>query len=151
MSLAITLHVLAAIVWVGGMFFAHMALRPSAAEQLEPPLRLTLWAAVFRRFFPWVWLAVVLLFVTGYWILLVVFGGMAHAGWHVHLMNTLGIVMAVLFVYLYGRPYRDLRRTVAASEWEAAAASLGRIRRVVTVNLLLGLVTSAVAAGGRYL
>ena len=88
---------------------------------------------------------------TGYWILLVVFGGMAHAGWHVHLMNTLGIVMAVLFVYLYSRPYRGLLQAVAASEWEAAATSLGQIRRVMTVNLALGLVTSAVAAGGRYL
>ena len=31
MSVAITLHVLAAIVWIGGMFFALLILRPAAA------------------------------------------------------------------------------------------------------------------------
>lgn len=39
MPLAITLHVLSAVVWVGGMFFAWMALRPVAASLLEPPPR----------------------------------------------------------------------------------------------------------------
>jgi len=67
MSVTITLHSLAAIIWVGGMFFAYMALRPSAAEVLEPPLRLTLWAKVFSKFFPWVWASIVVLFGTGYW------------------------------------------------------------------------------------
>ena len=43
MAIAITLHVIAAILWVGGMFFAWMVLRPVAAGQLEPPARLTLW------------------------------------------------------------------------------------------------------------
>lgn len=32
MSLALALHVLAVVVWVGGMFFAYMTLRPVAAE-----------------------------------------------------------------------------------------------------------------------
>ncbi|WP_343074980.1 hypothetical protein [sulfur-oxidizing endosymbiont of Gigantopelta aegis] len=50
-SLAFTLHLLSAVIWVGGMFFAHMILRPSAVEQLEPPQRLPLWVAVFGRFF----------------------------------------------------------------------------------------------------
>lgn len=48
------IHLLAAIVWVGGMFFAYMVLRPAAVEVLEPPARLRLWNVVFRRFFPWV-------------------------------------------------------------------------------------------------
>ena len=151
MSLAITLHQLAALIWVGGMFFAHMALRPAAVEQLDPALRLPLWAATFRRFFPWVWAAVAVLLATGYWMLFAVFGGMKGAGVHIHIMNTLGLLMAGLFVYLYAGPYQGLRRHVAASEWEEAAARLARIRLVVTTNLVLGLVTSAVGAGGRYL
>ena len=32
---ALIVHILAAIVWVGGMFFAHQVLRPAAA-MLEP-------------------------------------------------------------------------------------------------------------------
>lgn len=151
MSLAITLHQLAAILWVGGMFFAHMALRPAAVEQLEPPQRLSLWAATFRRFFPWVWVAVAVLLATGYWMLFAVFGGMKGAGVHIHIMNTLGLVMAGLFAYLYMGPYQSLRRHVAQAEWQEATARLSRIRLVVTTNLLLGLLTSAIGAGGRYL
>lgn len=37
MSIALALHVLAVTVWVGGMFFAYMILRPVAASQLQPP------------------------------------------------------------------------------------------------------------------
>ena len=47
MALALALHVIAAVIWVGGMLFAHMMLRPVAAAQLEPPQRLTLWVGVF--------------------------------------------------------------------------------------------------------
>jgi uncharacterized membrane protein len=42
-SLVYPLHVLAALVWVGGMFFAWMVLRPAAVKALEGPARLTLW------------------------------------------------------------------------------------------------------------
>ena len=55
MPIAITLHLLAAVVWVGGMFFAYVALRPVAASLLPPPLRLPLWSQTVARFFPWVW------------------------------------------------------------------------------------------------
>ena len=43
------LHLSSAIVWVGGMFFAYVCLRPAAIELLEPPARLRLWRGVFSR------------------------------------------------------------------------------------------------------
>ncbi|MGN5479437.1 hypothetical protein ACTMU2_28655 [Cupriavidus basilensis] len=49
------LHVTAAVVWVGGMFFAYLCLRPVAGQVLDPPSRLQLWRGVFDRFFRWVW------------------------------------------------------------------------------------------------
>ncbi|MEJ1958254.1 MAG: hypothetical protein WDM70_01360 [Nitrosomonadales bacterium] len=41
------LHLLAVILWVGGMFFAYVVLRPSAVEILQSPERLRLWDKVF--------------------------------------------------------------------------------------------------------
>ena len=70
LNIIATLHLLGVIVWVGGMFFAHMALRPVATEQLEPPQRLPFLYAVLTRFFRWVWLAVLTILITGYWIYL---------------------------------------------------------------------------------
>lgn len=151
MSIAISLHVLSAVVWVGGMFFAYMVLRPVAAELLEAPLRLRLWRANFRRFFPWVWAAVVLLPATGYWIILTHLGGMAGARPHVHIMQGLGLVMIALYLHLYFAPYRRLARAVDAEDYAEAGKGLNQIRLIIGINLLLGLAVVAVAAGGRYL
>jgi uncharacterized membrane protein len=71
-TVALGLHVLAALVWVGGMFFAIMVLRLAAGE-LEPPVRAPLWGRVFAKFFPWVWMAVILLPLTGYFMIFDVF------------------------------------------------------------------------------
>jgi len=150
MSIAIALHLLAAVIWVGGMFFAHQALRPVAATLLEPPRRLPLWANTFDRFFPWVWLAVVLLPATGFWMVFAVLGGMANVGWHVHLMIGLGTTMIALFLYVFFAPFRHLKRAVAAEDFAEGARQLARIRRTVGVNLILGLIVTATAAGGRY-
>lgn len=151
MSIAIALHVLAAIVWVGGMFFAWMVLRPVAGTQLEPPARLPLWSGCFERFFPWVWASVALLPVTGYWMIFAVYGGMKQVGIYVHLMNGIGLLMIALYLYLYFNPWRRLKAAVVASDWPEGGRQLASIRRIVGINLLLGLITAAVASGGRYL
>jgi len=149
MTVAIALHLLAAIIWVGGMFFAHMALRPAANALLEPPLRLPLMRRVFAGFFPWVWASVAILLATGYWIFLVTFQG--KAGLHVHIMSGLGLVMAAIFAYLWFAPYRHLGRAVDAGDFPAAAPHLAMIRRLIATNLVLGLVTSVLGGTGRYL
>jgi uncharacterized membrane protein len=64
-ALLIALHALLAVLWVGGMAFAYMVLRPAVDAQ-EPAVKMTLLAAVFRRFFIWVWHAIVVLPITGY-------------------------------------------------------------------------------------
>ena len=149
MILAITLHILAAVIWVGGMFFAYMALRPTAAKLLEPPLRLTLWLNVFNHFFPWVWASMIILLASGGW-MIVVFGGMASIGIHIHLMLLLGLVMSAIFVYLYFKPYRHLGQAVANSDWPTGGKALNQIRQLIAVNLTIGLIVVILASGGRY-
>jgi len=151
MALAITLHILAAVIWVGGMFFAYVALRPVAASLLDPPLRLPLWAKTFARFFPWVWAAAVTLPATGYWLIFSVFEGFANAGAHVHIMQVSGWIMILIFLHVYFAPFQRLKEAVAATDWSGAGRQLGRIRRLIGVNLALGLFTVAIATGGRYL
>lgn len=150
MPLAITLHLLSAIIWVGGMFLAYVCLRPVAADLLEPPQRLQLWCQLFNRFFPWVWLAVLMLVATGHW-MIELYGGFGAVGLHVHIMLGTGYLMIALFLHLYFAPFRRLRLAVAAADWPKAGAQLGQIRHIVGINLLLGLLTVANAAGGRFL
>lgn len=149
MTLGLILHVLGAVVWVGGMFFAYVVLRPVAGG-LEGPARLRLWRDVFARFFPWVWASVVALLVSGYGMLFLGFGGFAGAGVHVHVMQLVGLVMIALFLHLFFAPWRRFRRALDGGDGEAAAGQLGQIRAIVATNLVLGLVTSAVGASGRF-
>lgn len=151
MPILISLHLLAAVVWIGGMFFAYVALRPVAASLLEPPLRLPLWSQTFARFFPWVWVAAILLLVSGYWMVFDVFGGMGRVGLHIHLMQGIGWVMVLLFMHVFFAPYRRLKRAVAAGDWPAGGQQLAIIRKLIGINLTLGLVLVVIAAAGRYL
>lgn len=144
----LALHLLAAVVWVGGMFFAYTCLRP-AAVVLEPPARCTLWHQVLRRFFVFVSVSVLAILLSGY-LMLPGLGGLAGAGPHVHLMHALGWVMVLLFGYVYLLPFRRLGEAVAGEAWPVAAAQIGRIRTIVATNLALGLLVVAVAASGRY-
>jgi uncharacterized membrane protein len=131
MAIALILHLLAATVWVGGMFFAYMVLRPVAAGTLEAPLRLTLWVRVFTGFFPWVWFAVISLLLTGYPMLFGVFGSMGNAPIYVHLMQAMGLIMMLIFGHVFFAPFRRLKRAVAAEDWETGGRQLAQIRRLV--------------------
>jgi len=149
MTILVALHALAAVVWVGGMFFAYMVLRP-AAGPLEPPLRLALWARVFGRFFPWVWASIAVLLPSGYAVLFLRFGGFAGAGLHIHVMQATGILMMGLFLHLFFAPWRRFTRAVEAGALQDAGAALNQIRRIVAINLVLGLITVAAGASGRF-
>jgi len=149
MTLSLFLHVLSVVVWVGGMFFAYMALRPVAASVLEPPQRLTLWAGVFDKFFPWVWVSAVLILATGLHMLMA-FGG-ASAPLYALAMLVLGVAMMLIFAHVFFAPYKKLKRAVAAQDWKAGGAALGQTRMLIGINLSLGLLTIAVVFLGRAL
>jgi uncharacterized membrane protein len=137
------LHVLASVVWVGGMFFAHQCLRPAAIATLEPPLRLSLWRGVFGRFFPWVWISVIALLLSGQ-VMVLQMGGMAAVPMQVHIMVAIGYLMTAIYGYLYFVPFAAMKRAVMAGDWPAAGAALNRIRLLVGINLSLGLINIAV-------
>ncbi len=143
------LHVISAVIWVGGMAFAHSCLRPSAVLVLQPPERLTLWVAVFKRFFPFVWAAVILLPVTGYLLLFSIWGSMGDAPVYVHIMNGTGLIMILIYLHLFFSPFKMLKLAVAEQNWPEAGKSLSQIRLLVTINLLLGIIVICVASGGR--
>ncbi|HEX3536816.1 MAG TPA: CopD family protein [Stellaceae bacterium] len=148
-TVALTLHVWSAVVWVGGMFFALLILRPASAP-LEPSIRLTLWERVFGRFFPWVFATIVLLLASGYAMVFGVFAGFHGIGLHVHVMQATGIVMMLAFFHLYFAPWRRFRAALAREDRIEAARQLNQIRWIVTFNLILGLITVAVGSSGRY-
>jgi len=147
MNLMLFLHVSSVVIWVGGMFFAYLALRPVAASVLEPPQRLTLWSGVFGKFFPWVWGSVVLILLSGLDMLMRLGG--AAAPHYALTMLVLGVAMMLIYAHVFCAPYKKLKQAVGRQDWKAGGAALAQIRRLIGINLTLGLVTIAVVFVGR--
>ena len=148
-SLWLLVHLLGVIVWVGGMFFAHVALRPAAAEVLQPPQRLPLLAAALGRFFRWVAVSIALILVSGIAIMMLFLGNGARLGPHIHAMTTLGLIMMLIFGHIRFAGFKRLSAAVAAQDWPAGGAAMAQIRRLVLINLVLGLITTVIVFVGR--
>lgn len=135
-ALSKLLHLSAAIVWLGGMTFMLLALRPVAAAQLPPPARAPLLAAVMGRFFLLAWLSIAILLLTGVGMLMSVGMKAAPLGWH--LMLGIGLLMFAIFGHLYFGPFRRLKLAVAASDWPEAGRRFGQLHTMVQINFALG-------------
>jgi uncharacterized membrane protein len=146
---SLAIHLIAAVFWVGGMAFAYTILRP-AAGPLDPPMRLPLWRRVFARFLPWVGVSIVALLVTGFVMIVQMFGGMAGAPLYVHLMLGVGILMMLLYLHLVFAPWKRFRTAVDAGAFPDAGKALNQIRMLVGINLTLGVITIIIGGTGRY-
>lgn len=142
------LHIAGAVIWNGGMLFAHQVLRP-AASPLDSAARLALWVRVFRRFFPWVWASIAALVSSGYIMVASRLGGLAQVKPYVWAMQGLGFAMIVIFCWIFFRVFPALRLSVDAGLTEDGLMHLASIRRLVGINIIIGLITIAVATGGR--
>ena len=147
MKAATFAHLVGAVIWIGGMFFAYFALRPAAAS-LEPAQRLALWTETLGRFFRWVWISVALILGSGFYMLTEI-AGVTRVPLNVHVMLYVGLGMTFIFGYVFLVPFSALKRAVGAQDWGGAATALEAIRKAVVVNLALGLMNIAVATAGR--
>lgn len=138
------LHLVAGIVWMGGMTFMLLALRPAALEVLEPQVRARLMGAVWRRFFAVVLVAIAVLLLTGghmYASALKAAQSSSGAvglplGWN--LMLVIGVVMVLVFGHVYFAGFKKFKNAVAAAEWPVAAKAAAQINRLVIINFVLG-------------
>jgi uncharacterized membrane protein len=133
------LHVLGAVIWVGGMFFAILIMRPALGD-LDAVRRVDVYRAAFYRFFRLVWVVMPMMLLTGYMMLFGEFGGFTLASWNVHLMHMLGLAMAAIFVGIWFGPYQRFRG--------GQGRAIDVIRPLLIANVVLGLVTVTIAALG---
>ncbi|MDY0137607.1 MAG: CopD family protein [Thiomicrospira sp.] len=150
MPFVLTVHLIATVIWVGGMFLAYRVLRP-ASLVLEPPARLNLWLGVFERFFAWVWLAIALIILSGYLDWMWRFGSLESMPLYLHLMQGIGWVMVALFGWMYFKAFKPFQQAVAAQNFPLAGQLLNsKIRPVIAINLSLGFVEIIIGSVGRY-
>ncbi len=149
-GIASALHVLSAVTWVGGMLFVLLALRPALAG-LPAEVRMPFFLQVLKRFFLLVWHAVVLILISGYVLVFKLFAGFGGAPAYVHIMHALGLLMVCLFLFLFFFVYMPFRRAVKSGQSNDVPRLANKMRQIVTINLILGVVVVAVASGAKYL
>lgn len=147
--IAITAHVLAVIIWIGGMFFGVVALRP-AVKGMDTLAAARFWRVVLGRYLPWVWAAIAVLLGSGFYMVFNGFGGFGELPWFVQFMMGIGIFMMMLAGHLSFSAFRKLKRAVAAGDATLAAKPLRQIRLIMDVTLILGLLIVVVAMMGAY-
>ncbi len=149
MAFALLAHLLGVVIWIGGMFFAYTSLRPAAVNTLQPPHRLPLWSATFKRFFPWVWLSIIAILFSGY-SMIHLLGGFKNLPLFIHIMHGLGLLMIVIFMHVFFSPFKRLKKAVMAQVWADGGKALAQIRVLIAINLSLGIITIFVATLGKY-
>lgn len=138
------LHLVAAIIWMGGMAFMLLALRPAVLDVMEPQPRARLMAVVWRRFFRVVWVAIGVLLLTGGPMYAAMFRTMRETtgtgsvplGWS--LMMVIGLAMMAIFGHIYFAGLRKFLRALAAGEGAQAAKAASQIHTLVLTNFVLG-------------
>jgi uncharacterized membrane protein len=147
-------HLLAVIVWVGGMAFMLFCLRP-AARVLEPPARVSLMHAATQRFIAVVVGAVSVIFVCGAAMIAIAWSTAKRAGlafnmpldWYTMIVGF--FVMLAILIHVRAVLFRRLDAAVREQRWADGASALGAIRWEVSLNLVIGaLITVFVRLGG---
>lgn len=138
------LHLVAAIVWLGGMTFMLLAMRPAVQALMEGPARAQLMLRIWQRFFIAVWVSVALLLFSGSKMYAEVFRAAREAsgtgsvplGWQV--MALLGVAMMLVFGHIFFAGFRRFKRAVAAAQWPLAAQAAAQIHKLMVLNFVLG-------------
>jgi uncharacterized membrane protein len=138
------IHLVAAILWMGGMAFMLLALRPAAIALLQLPERLMLMGAVWKRFFPIILVSIVALFTTGTNLYTTTFRAIKAAtgqgtvplGWN--LMLVLGLLMMAIFAYIFWVAYTKFKRAMAVQDWPLAANAAAQVHVCMVINFTLG-------------
>ena len=140
-SLAQFIHLLAVVIWIGGILFMDGFLAPAlkrAIAQAEPRARLLY--GLFRNFFAVIWGAGASLVITGYGMVFLRggFGVLSSAQW---VMVVLGSLMVLLALYIFFVPFLRMRAAVLGGQWDAACVQAGQIRLLSSLNIVLALPT----------
>ncbi|KIM11842.1 MAG: hypothetical protein KU37_03025 [Sulfuricurvum sp. PC08-66] len=147
-AIILFLHVLSAIVWVGGMIAIRFAVHPALQHIEDATVRLARTLEILKNFFALVIPMIVLLIVTA--VLMSMGLGFKNIGGFlygmVHFKEAIWTIMTIIFIFIYIRRNRA-QRAFLAGDLATTKALLAPIAKIfIPVNIFLGLV--ALFVGG---
>jgi uncharacterized membrane protein len=146
--LARPIHMIAIIVWLGGLFLLTVVLGPTIRD-MAPTARASIWYRVLSRFFVWGSIALAAIVASGIAVVRLRFGGLSGVP-AIHQWNMIvGIPAIGLYVYAQLIPWRTCRRATAVDDWILAEKSISRIRTLFGIALTMALVAAVVSSVAR--
>lgn len=138
-SLIIFLHVLSAIIWVGGMIAIRFAVHYSMQRIEEPKVRLERTLENLRKFFNIVLPFIIILLITAVILILGIGFKDTPLNKFVHMKEAIWVIMTLIFVTVY------VKRNKAQNAFDQgnlpeAKKQLQPIATLIPVNIILGLV-----------
>jgi uncharacterized membrane protein len=145
-AIADAVHQIGFVILLGSIFFLLFVLRPAARDLATGDERLMVYLRYYKHLFRWAWIALLLLWLSGT-------GKMLTLDIHnlppqVGLMAGAGAVTTVLTLLAHFAFYHQMDEAIFEQHWPRAARRGSRVRRVMALNLLIGLmlIVAGVAA-----
>ncbi len=136
------LHVVSAVIWIGGMIVVKFIVSPVMATIQDVKLRLSRILQIMQRLLNFVMLFIVILAITG------VFMNLGHDFRHsspslymlIHIKEAIWTLMGINFIYIY-RKRNAAEREFLGGDNEGAAESIFTISNyLLPLNIFLGFV-----------
>jgi len=139
-TLVLFLHVISAIIWVGGMIAIRLAVHPAMQNIEEPKVKMARTLEILRNFFSIVIIAVALIIVTA----VVMSIGIGFKGTNlsgiVHLKEAIWLIMTLNFGFMIYRRNRAERAFLSGAMQEAKEMLEPLAKFMIPVNIILGIV-----------
>ncbi len=145
-TIIIFLHIISAVIWIGGMIAMRYAAHPSFMEIESPAKRLERISDALKRLFKIVLIFIFILAATG--ALLTVGYQLKYTEYHIytHIKEGIWTLMAInYFMMMYRRKKAD--KAILEGDFVLAKNQLELIGKwMVPVNILLGIIAIAIGA-----
>jgi uncharacterized membrane protein len=150
LAIALALHVIAVVLWIGGVGFATVAMLPALRDVADSDQRIAMFQAVESRFAPVARSSIIVAGATGVYLIYRLDGWSwftAPPLWWMHAMVLVWLLFAVLLFIV--EPF-FLHRRFARQAKAAPDATFRRMQHMHWVLLALGLLTIAAAVAGSH-
>lgn len=136
-AIADAAHQIGFVILLGGIFFMLFALRPASRDLDTGEERILVYFRYYKSLLRWIWFALLLLWVSGVSKILAM--DIQHLPLKVGLMAGAGAVMTVLTLLAHFAVYYEMDEAIYAAHWPRAARRGSRLRKIMALNLLIGL------------
>jgi uncharacterized membrane protein len=148
-AIAHAVHQIGVLIWIGSLFFVRLVLLPATAATRAPMDRMSFRLAAYRRMFRWGWVSMLLVWGSGLWSLRA--PELTKLPLHVEIMAAIAGVMVLLHLVGFLVLYLNMEIAVQEERLIGAAKNNFWMRKLIWVNLILGLAAALLGASGGYL